>query len=101
MLSQVAAIWDDSKRGRTQNYTQWATRSYDNCLPSNGPTRLTSLQRKLPADAPICEPKNLHRVAIGHKDQDHKRNEEGKKGNKERMKNKGKNKKKSPGRMHF
>jgi hypothetical protein len=48
-----------------------------------------------------CEPKNHHGVAIGHKDQDHIRNEEGKKGNKERMKNKGKNKKKSPGRMHF
>lgn len=49
----------------------------------------------------MCEPKNHHGVAIGHKDQDHIRNEEGKKGNKERMKNKGKNKKKSPGRMHF
>ena len=49
----------------------------------------------------VCEPKNHHGVAIGHKDQDHIRNEEGKKGNKERMKNKGKNKKKSPGRMHF
>jgi len=40
-------------------------------------------------------------VAIGHKDEDHIRNEEGKKGNKERMKNKEKNKKEPPGRMAF